>query len=72
MPSKNRVGRDKRGHLSQCGTSEPLPQHRETPPLRVVQPQPASSQLCFQRAILLAKKRDRITLLTLEPSEQRS
>ena len=33
--------------------------------------QPASGQLCFQRAILLVKERNRITLLAVEPSEQR-
>jgi hypothetical protein len=36
LPSKNRVGRNERGQLSQCGASEPLPQHRETSPLRIV------------------------------------
>jgi hypothetical protein len=39
--------------------------------LRIGQLQPASGQLCFQRAILLAKERDHITLLALEPSEHR-
>jgi hypothetical protein len=71
MPSKNRVGRHERGHLSQCGAAEPLPEHRETSPLRIVEPQTAWGQLCFQRAILLAKERDGITLLALEPPEQR-
>jgi len=33
--------------------------------------QPASGELCFQRAILRAKERDRITLLAVEPSELR-
>jgi hypothetical protein len=72
MPSKNGVGRDERRHVSQYGATEPLPEHRETPPLRIVQLQPASRQLSFQRPILLPKKRDHIALLALEPSEQRS
>ena len=71
MPSKNRIGRDERRHLTQCGVAEPLPQHREISPLRIVGPQPASGQLCCQRPILLAKERDRITLLAVEPSAQR-
>ena len=71
MPSKNGVGRDERRHVSQYGASEPLPEHREPPALPIVEPQPASGQLRFQRAILLAKERDHITLLALEPSEQR-
>ena len=45
MPSKNRVRLDERGNLEQCGASEPLPQHRETPPLRIVQPRPPAGQL---------------------------
>ena len=71
MPSKNCIGRDERRHLAQCGASEPPPQDRETSPLRIVQLQAASGQLGFQRPILLAEKRDHITLLALEPSEQR-
>ena len=71
MPSQNGVGRDKRRHVSQYGASEPLPEHRETPPLPIVQVQPASRQLGFQHAILLPKKHDHIALLSLEPSEQR-
>ena len=71
MPSKNGVGRDKRRHVSQYGASEPLPEHRETPPLPIVQVQPASRQLGSQHAILLPKKHDHIALLSLEPSEQR-
>jgi hypothetical protein len=49
--------------------SQALPERRETAPLRIVQLQPAPGQLCLQRAILLAKERDHITLLALEPSE---
>ena len=71
MPSQNGVWGDKRRYVSEYGASEPLPKHRETPPLRIVQPQPASRQLGFQRAILLPKKRNHIALLALEPSEQR-
>ena len=48
----------------------PLPKHREAPPLRIISLQSAAGQLCFQRAILLAKERDDIGLLTLEPSAQ--
>jgi len=70
MPSKNRIGRDERRHLSQDAASKSLPEHREPPSLGIVQLQPPSSQLGFQRAILLAKKRDHIALLALEPSEQ--
>ena len=40
--------------------------------LPIVQPESASDELCFQRAILLAKVRDHIALLALEPSEQDS
>jgi len=69
MPSKNRVRRDERRHLSEDSASEPLPEHRKTPTLLIVQLQPPSGQLCFQRAILLAKERDHIALLPLEPSE---
>ena len=47
MPSKNRVRRDERRHLSQNAASKSLPEHREPPSLGIVQPQPASSQLCF-------------------------
>ena len=36
MPSQNGVGRDKRRHVSQYGASEPLPEHREPPSLRIV------------------------------------
>ena len=71
MPSQNGVVRDKRRHVSQYGASEPLPEYRETPPLPIVQVQPASRQLGFQHAILLPKKHDHIALLSLEPSEQR-
>ena len=71
MPSKNRIGRDERRHLTQCRAAEALPQHRETSPLRVVQPQPASSQLCFQRATLFAQECDHTALLALQLSEQR-
>ena len=45
MPSKNRIGRHERGHLSQCGASEP--EHRETPPLPIVQVQTASANWAF-------------------------
>ena len=55
MPSKNRVRRDERRHLPEDSASEPLPEHRETPTLLIAQLQAASGQLCFQRAILLAK-----------------
>lgn len=44
---------------------------RQAPAVRIVQPQSTSGQLCFQCMILLAKKRDHITLLALEPSTQR-
>jgi hypothetical protein len=71
MPSKNRIGRHEPGHLSQCGASEPLPEHRETPPLPIGQVQAASRQLGFQHPILLPKKSDHIALLALEPSEHR-
>jgi hypothetical protein len=47
------------------------PEHREAAALHIIQPQPAPSQLRFQCAILLAKERDHIMLLALEPSEQR-
>jgi len=39
--------------------------------LRIGHPQPPSRQLRFQHTVLLAKKRDHITLLAFEPSEQR-
>src|SRR4029453_11868032 len=65
MPAKNCVRRDERPHLSEDSASEPLPEHRETPALLIVQLQPAFGQLCFQRAILLAKERDHIALLPL-------
>jgi hypothetical protein len=45
------------------------PSDRETPALLIVQLQPASGQLRFQRAILLAKERDHVALLALEPSK---
>ena len=45
--------------------------HRETPPLPIVQVQPASGDCAFSVLILLAKERDFITLLAVEPSEQR-
>lgn len=70
MPSKNRVWRDERRHVPQCGASEPLTEHRETAALSIVQPQPAPDQLCLQRTILLAKEGDHIPLRPLEPSEQ--
>jgi hypothetical protein len=38
--------------------------------LSIIQPQAACAQ-CFQRAILLAKKRDHIALHALEPAKQR-
>jgi hypothetical protein len=63
-------GRHERCHIAQYGASEPMAKHRETPSLRIGQPQPAAIQLCFQRAILLAKKRDHIALFAFEPSEQ--
>jgi hypothetical protein len=69
MPSKNGVGRHKRCHVSQYGTSETLSEHGQAPALRIVQPQATSGQLCFQCTILLAKKRNHITLLALEPSK---
>lgn len=69
VPSKYRVRGNKRRHLSEYATSEPMPQNRETPALRNVQPQPASGQLRLQCAILLAKKGDHVSLLPLEPSE---
>ena len=72
MPAKNRVRRDERRHLWQDAASESLPEHREAPSLRIIQLQPTSIQLCFQRAILVAKERDHIALLALEPSGQRS
>ncbi len=71
MPSKNRVGRDERRPLSQNAAAKSLSQYREPPSLGIVQPQPASTQLGFQRAILLAKERDHIAVLTIEPSEHR-
>ena len=71
MPSKNRVRRDERRHLSQNAAAKSLSQYREPPSLGIVQPQPASTQLGFQRAILLAKERDHIAVLTIEPSEHR-
>ena len=70
MPSKNGIGRDERHHLAQRGASEPLPQHRETAPLRIVQPQPACGQLCFQRAIVLAKERDHVGLPAAQGRDQ--
>jgi hypothetical protein len=69
MPSKNRVWRDERRHLSEDSASEPLPEDRETPALLIVQLQLASGQLRLQRAILLAKERDHVALLALEPSK---
>ena len=69
MPSKNRVWRDERHHLSEDSASEPLPGDRETPALLIVQLQLASGQLRLQRAILLAKERDHVALLALEPSK---
>jgi len=59
----------KRRHLSEDRASEPVPEHRETPTLLIVQLQPASGQLLLQRAILLAKERDHVALLALEPSK---
>jgi hypothetical protein len=70
MPSKNRVWGDERRYLSEYGTSEPLPKHGETPSLRIVQLQPVSCQLVFQRPILLPKKHDHIAWIALEPSER--
>jgi hypothetical protein len=71
MPSKNGVGRHERCHVSQYGPSETLPEHGQPPSLRIVQPQSTSGQLCFQCTILLAKKRNHVTLLALEASKQR-
>jgi len=71
MPSKNRVRCDECRHLSQNAAAKSLSQYREPPSLGIVQPQPASTQLGFQRAILLAKERDHIAVLTIEPSEHR-
>jgi hypothetical protein len=68
MPSKNRVRRDERRHLSQNAAAKSPSQYREPPSLGIVQPQPASTQLGFQRSILLAKERDHIAVLTIEPS----
>ena len=51
--------------------SEALPQHSETSTLIVVQPEPPRAQLRLQHAILLAKERDHIALLRLEPRQQR-
>ena len=70
MPSNNRVRRDERRHLSEDSASEPLPEHRETQPLPIVQVQTASRQLGFQHPILFPKKHDHIALLALEPSQQ--
>ena len=71
MPSKNGVGRHERCQVAQYGPSEPLAEHGQRPSLRIVQPQSTSDQLCFQCTILLAKKRNHITLLALEPAKQR-
>jgi hypothetical protein len=71
VPSKNRVWRDERCHLSQHGASQSLPEHREAPALCIGQVKSASNQLCLQCAVLFAKKRDHIALLALKPSEQR-
>ena len=65
------VGRHERRYVSQHGASEPLPQLCETSPLRIGEPRPPSRQLRFQHTVRLAKKRDHITLLAFEPSEQR-
>ena len=69
VPPKNRVGRHERSNLSEYVTSEPLPQNREPPALRIVQPQPPPDPLPLERAILLTKERDHIPLLLLQPSE---
>ena len=37
MPSKNRIGRDERRHLSQDAASKSLPEHREPPSLGILQ-----------------------------------
>jgi hypothetical protein len=71
MPSENRLRGDERRHLTQHAASKSMPEHREAPSLHIIQPQPASSQLRFQCAILLAEERDDIMLLAHEPSKQR-
>jgi hypothetical protein len=71
MPSKNGVGCHERCHVPQDGPSQPLPEHGQASTLRIGQPQSTSGQLRFQCTILLAQKRDDITLLALEPSKQR-
>ena len=71
MPSKSRVWGDERGYFSEYAASEALPEYRKTPPLPIVQVQPASCQLGFQHPILLPEKDDHVALLALEPSEQR-
>lgn len=71
VPTKNRVRRHERGNLLEYFTSEPLPKHREPPALSIVQPQPPPDQLRLERAIRLTKERDHISLLLLQPSEDR-
>jgi len=70
MPSKNGIGRHQRCHVTQYGPSETLSEHGQAPALHIIQPQSKAGQLCFQCTILLAKKRDHIALLALEPSKQ--
>jgi len=71
MPSKNRLRCDERRHPSQNAASKSLPEHREPPPLGIVQLHPPSRKLGLQCAILLAKERDHVALLALEPSRDR-
>jgi hypothetical protein len=71
VPSENRVRRHERRDLLQHAASQALPQHPETSALIVVESELPGAQLRLQHAILFAKERDHITLLDLEPRQQR-
>ena len=72
MPAQNRVRRYERCDVAQRPSANPVSEDSEPPPLIIGQTQSAAVQLPLQDPVLFAQEVDDVSLLVLEPSEQRS
>ena len=71
MPPQNRVGRDKRGDLSQPATTQQVPAHGQPTPIIIAQPEASSPQLTSKDAILFDQIRQGLLLPLIQPADQR-
>jgi hypothetical protein len=70
VPSEQGIGRDDRGHVTQCPTSQSVRKSRETPSVVMSQAKPPTTQLPTEEAILFDQIRERLTLPTKQPADQ--